>query len=390
MDDKAFLRYALEQSFYRPIVNSAEGLNVQTAYCSELGCIFRDLRHTNLTEYVLPLTQIKKCIKCTDFDARHSFGLLAEYDLYKHDVRENIIIPEDFPPVAQARLQFDLLTVNRQSAQKKRICARIIPASFNDKLREIRVQYRQTMQNAELFLCKNPDAVNLSVINDFAAGYKQMMRLCRPNHPAFWLNKKRFNYYLNEAAQILKSGYPLPEDFIETRKFIAEQSSVMRKATRICKEKFDTLLSLLQQIKNEPQLLTLAQTLLADAQKYSTDLTAYRDTKKITNTAQISAVRHSAQKLFENYALLNYLDGARFAFENKYLNECPEPRQPALPTVSPAEELKKTGRIVEESKKLDSTQSKIHPIYVSAIQNYIQTQTALQKLFVSKSTQTAA
>lgn len=390
MEDRAFLRYALEQSFYRPIVNSAEGLSVQTEHCRDFGCIFRDIRHNGLTEYVLPAVQIKKCLKCVDYDTRHAYGLYAEYDLYKHDVRENIIIPEDFAPIAEARRRFDLLTVNRQSAQKKRICARIIPAIFSDKLREIQPQYLQTMQNIELLLSKNPDAVNISVLNDFAAVYRQIMRLCRPNHPALWLNKKRLNYHINEAAQILKSLYPLPEDFIETRKFTGENSRWMRKAAGLCKEKLSVMLSLLQQMKSEPHLLTLVQTLLADTQKYTAELAAYRNAKKISDVSQISAVRHNAQKLFENYAFLNYLDGVRFVFENRYLNECPEPRQPALPTVSPVEELKKVERIVEESKKLDASSGKIGSIYISALKNYIQTQRVLDKILAAQSAQNAA
>ena len=80
----------------------------------------------------------------------------------------------------------------------------------------------------------------------------------------------------------------------------------------------------------------------------------------------------------------------RFAFENKYLNECPEPRQPALPTVAPAEELKKIGRIVEESKKLDSSQSKIHRLYITAVKSYAQTQTSLQNLLSTQKIETAA
>ncbi len=380
MDDKAFLKYALEQSFYHPLVNSAEGLSVQTEQM-DTGFVLKDISHRELTDYILPHSQIKKYLKSVEYDTRHAFGLYAEYDLYKHDVRENIIIPEDFAPVATARRQLDLLTVNRQSAQKKRVCARIIPVWFAPKLKEIHLQYRQTMQNIEIVLSQNPDAVNLSILNDFVSGYKQMMRLCHFNHLGLWLNKKYFKYYLNEAAQILKSGYPLPEDFMESHKFVAENSLCMGKAARICKAKLGTLAALLQQLKNETPLLTLVQTLLADSQKFTVDLNTYRNNKKIADISKIGTLRHNAQYLFESYALLCYLNGVRFAFENKYLNECPEPRQPALPTVAPAEEIKKVERIVFESHKIDASNSKICRIYTSAVQNYAQIQQIITKNF---------
>ena len=368
MEDKAFLRYALEQSFTRPIIDSAEGLSMLST--ENHGYIFHDIRNRNVLDYVLTETQIRKYFKQIDSDTRRVLGLYAEYDLYKHDVRENIVIPEDYAEVALARKQYHLLSVNRQSAQKKRICARIIPAAFTDKMRELHPQYRLTMQNIEMFLNTHQEAVNLSLINDFAVTYRQIMRRFKPTYPLFWLNKKRMNYYLNEAAQILKANCPLPEDFDETHRFIGENSRLFKKSALMCQANCRQLVAMVQKMAQEPTLLNMVQTLLADRKKYAETFNTYRKERQIPDVSKISTLRHSAQKLFECYAFLNYLNGVKFAFENKYLDECPVSRQPALPTVSPQEELKKVVQIVIESKKLSTNGSKIAQIYTQAFKDY--------------------
>ncbi len=368
MEDKAFLRYALEQSFTRPIIDSAEGLSMLST--ENHGYIFHDIRNRNVLDYVLTETQIRKYFKQIDSDTRRVLGLYAEYDLYKHDVRENIVIPEDYAEVALARKQYHLLSVNRQSAQKKRICARIIPAAFTDKMRELHPQYRLTMQNIEMFLNTHQEAVNLSLINDFAVTYRQIMRRFKPTYPLFWLNKKRMNYYLNEAAQILKASCPLPEDFDETHRFIGENSRLFKKSALMCQANCRQLVAMVQKMAQEPTLLNMVQTLLADRKKYAETFNTYRKERQIPDVSKISTLRHSAQKLFECYAFLNYLNGVKFAFENKYLDECPVSRQPALPTVSPQEELKKVVQIVIESQKLSTNGSKIAQIYTQAFKDY--------------------
>lgn len=378
MEDRAFLRYALEQSFAHPIVDSSEGINMQPT--DGRGYSFHDMRNRNILSYTLSSAQIKKFFKPIDSDTRRVIGLYAEYDLYKHDVRENIVIPEDCPEIANTRKQYHLLSVNRQSAQKKRICARIIPATFTDKMREIHPQYRLAMQNIDVFLNTHCEAVNLSLINDFAVTYRQIMRLFKPIHPSLCLNKKRMNYYINEAAQILKAACPLPEDFDETHRFLGENSRLLKKSAQLCQEKCRLLISMVQKMAHEPQLLNMVQILLADRQKYTEAFNAYRKEHQITDAAKISTLRHGAQKLFECYAFLNYLNGVRFAFENKYLDECPVSRQPALPTVSPQEELKKVIKIVIESKKINATDSKIAQLYTQAFQDYTEALQTIVKI----------
>lgn len=382
MDDRAFLKYALKQSFFCPIINSSEGISMQHIYDTQ-EYEFYDMQKRNLIKYSLYAANINKYLRDIDADTRHLDGLYAEYELYKHDIRENIIIPEEYPEIAQIRKKYDLQTVNRQSAQKKRICARIIPTAFSNKFNEIHRQYRQTIQNIELFLAKNPKSVNLSLISDFAAAYRKVMRLFKPTYPIFWLNKKRMNYYLNEAAQILKASCPLPADFDDTHRFIGENSRIFKKSAQKCQTELRLLIAMIKQMAHEIPLLNMVQTLLADQQKYDSIFNSYKKEHSISDVTKISAVRHGVQKLFEYYAFLVYLDGVRFAFENKYLNECPEPRQPALPTVAPQEELKKVVKIVTESYKISAANSRIAQIYNRALQNYESAAAILEKLIAS-------
>ena len=65
------------------------------------------------------------------------------------------------------------------------------------------------------------------------------------------------------------------------------------------------------------------------------------------------------------------------AFENKYLNECPEIRHPALPTVSPQNEIKKIAKIVEESRKIDAESGKIKQLYLRTLKEYEESQQKL-------------
>ena len=76
------------------------------------------------------------------------------------------------------------------------------------------------------------------------------------------------------------------------------------------------------------------------------------------------------QDLFNKYVFLTYLNGVRFSFENKFLNEYPQKRHPPLPTVSPQDEIKKISKIVEESRKISAESGKLNRIYVQALKDY--------------------
>ena len=369
MDDKAFLQYALKQSFAQPTINSADGVLWDKAASSGDEYLFFDTRRTDLLPFVLPLENLQKYHHAIAHDIRNCPDLYREYDMYKHDLSENITIPENIPEIAAARQQLDMITVNRQSAQKKKIVATLVPTKFITKIKAIRQDYQNSRLKIQDILNSHPEAVNLSILDDFCRLYLQITEKFKWYHPFWRSHKKNLNYYLNEAAQIMKSHYPLPNDFFATRTFAGENGLFRRKSALVCTLKLRQMVILLQKIADEPQLLTLAQTLLVSHDKYNRDLVQYRNDKKIDNTTAISSLRHSEQILFEKFAYISYLDGVRFAFEHKYLNESPQPRHPALPTVSPLNELKMVAKIVSESRTI-VTAGKIAQIYNQALAEY--------------------
>ncbi len=383
MNDKAFLRYALEQSFLRPQNNATECISLQ--YNPEKSNCYTliDKRHTEIVPYLLPYSVVKKCVKSVVHDIGRNERLFAEYERYKHDLAENIIIPDNVPEIGRARKVLDLVTVNRQSAQKKKIAATLIPAKFALKMKEIHRTYGEVWQQAESELQKNPEAVDLSLIKDFAQTYAAAMRRFGLAHPLYRLNKKRMRYYLNEAAQILKSRHPLADDFCVTHCFY-EMKLFGNKVSKTCADMLCDMVAQLQRMSHQPQLLTLVQILLADNHKFSKALQDYVVEHKVADSVRVDAIRHGVRKLFKKYALLCYLDSARFAFENKFLNECPEPRHPPLPTVSPTDELKMVSQIVEESYKISIADGKICKIYDEALATYEHDLTTLQKVLDGK------
>lgn len=383
MNDKAFLRYALEQSFLRPQNNAAECVDLQYNIKNSSSYTLIDKRHAEIVPYLLPGAAVKKCVKSVMHDISRNTRLFEEYERYKHDLAENIIIPENVPEIGRARKVLDLVTVNRQSAQKKKIAATLIPATFALKMKEIHRVYGEIWLQSEAELKKNPEAVDLSLIKDFAQTYGAAMRRFGLAHPLYRLNKKRMKYYLNEAAQILKSHHPLADDFCVTHCFY-EMKLFGNKVSKTCADMLCNMVAQLQRMAHQPQLLTLAQILLADNRKFAKALQDYAAEHKVADSVRVDTMRHDVQKLFKKYALLCYLDSARFAFENKFLNECPEPRHPPLPTVSPTDELRMVSQIVEESHKISIADGKIRKIYDDALAAYEHDLAALQKVLDCK------
>ena len=370
MNDKAFLQYALEQSFLKPVINSAYGLAMSDYSKTSANLAFNDMKHKNLTTYFLKISDIKKRIALVAYDVKNSKILHEQYELYKHDVSENIIIPDNTPELKNLQQQYNMVSVNRQSAQKKKVMAAIMPADYDLRVKEAYENYFAVVEEARRLLDINLVAENISKMNDFAGIYKHIMNTANSVNPLFLLNRKRLILYINEAAQILKSEHPLAADFCETHSFWGENICFFSKSAKHYKNELQYMISLLKNMAHEPKLLGLAQTLFADRNKYIAELNAYRNETAARNITEVTFLRHNLQKLFNLYCSLVYLDGVRFAFENQYLNECPVQKHQALPTVAPQEELKKIGKIVQESTKIRDNNSKIRKVYVQALNNF--------------------
>ena len=372
MQDADFLNQALKQSFLHPIVHSADGV-FMADYTGLTGCLrFSDNRFGMLLPCPLPLSDIKKYLNLTSraVNIRHNPRLYEECEVYKHDISENIIIPSTFLQNSRIKEELDLVEVNRQSAQKKKVVATIFPSEFMQKYRTLKDSYSANIKQAEEVLLKNQKAYNLSLISDFAATYKKLINKYNISDFILWLNKKRLRYYLNEAAQLLKSNQIISIDFYEDHSFHGENCPPVRHKAIQCRNNLKQLLFLLQKMGHEPVLLSMAQAVIAHNKNFAQMLSEYRDNNKCENAAAVVNIRHAMQDLFNKYVFLTYLNGVRFSFENKFLNEYPQKRHPPLPTVSPQDEIKKISKIVEDSRKISAESGKLKQIYMQALKDY--------------------
>ena len=372
MQDSEFLNQALKQAFLHPIVHSSDGV-FMADYTGFTGCFrFSDNRYGALLPCPLSLSSIKKYLNMTGraVQNRHNPHLYEEFELYKHDMNENIVVPHDFLQTIKNKDEFDLVEINRQSAQKKRVVATIFPSEFGQKYKALKESYASELRRAEELLLKHQKAYNLSLISDFATAYKKIIKEYNISDFILWINKKRFRYYLNEAAQLLKSNQIISVDFYEDHPFHGENYMVARHKTMCCKNNLKQLLFLLQKMVHEPALLSMAQVVIAHNKNFTQMLNEYRSNNKCDNAAIVATVRHTMQDLFSKYAFLTYLDGVRFSFENKYLNEYQQNRYPPLPTVSPQDEIKKISKIVEESRKINAESGKLKQVFLQALKDY--------------------
>lgn len=383
MEDKAFLQYALEQAFLKPLSETPTRIN---SLSSAGDLYFDDKEYTEFNSYIIKHAQLHKFSlnAKTAVSPRQNKRLYAEYELYKHDLTENIVMPNNFPNIKEIATQLDLQYVNRQSAQKKKVTATIFPAGFTEEFRKITLQYADDLKQCQAFLRRNKTAVHLSIIADFATSYTQIIQKFSFSHFTLWLNRKRMLYYLNEAAQLLKTYQKLDDDFCQTHTFYGEKMSFMRHSAAQCRFWFGQLIHALQNMTDDARLYDLVQALLVSRQRYADSLKEYRAENPADSVEQITAIRHNMQELFKNYAFLCYLNNVRFAFENKYLNEAPRQRNPELLTVSPQNEMNKIIKIVEDSRKLKPLAGKINILYVSSLRKYEAVRQKLMQLLPIK------
>jgi hypothetical protein len=372
MQDSDFLLQALKQAFLHPIAYSVNGVSM-TDYTGLTDCLrFCDDRHALLLPCSISLDNLKKYSSASSraVNRRHNPRLYEEYEIYKHDLSENIVIPNNFAPAEQAKEILELVEVSRQAAQKKKITATLFPVELSAKYKKLNEQYANAVQQAENILLNNPLACDVSLINDFAALYKKTISAFNVSNLILWINKKRFRYYLNEAAQLLKSHQIISVDFYKDHPFHGENYEIARYKVMQCKNNLKQLLFLLQKMAHDNALLTTAQAVIANREDFNLMIAEYRRHGKCDNLSSISAVRHNMQDLFNRYAFLMYLNGVRYAFENKYLNEYTQQRHPPLPTVSPQDEIKKIAKIVEESRKIHAESGKLKQICLQAFKDY--------------------
>ena len=368
MKKDVFLNKAVEQAFLYPVFDTGSCLHAEFNENTANNIIISDLKQPYLTSFIISSKQIKKYLKELVSDVHNNQLLEKEYFQYKHYMSENIIVPDNYAGTDEMRKKYKLLQVSRQAAQKKRITAVLFPVEFDKNIEVLQEQYMHNMQKNLQLLKQNPLSVDMVLINDFAAFYRRIIRKFNIAHFGYWINRKRFLYYLNEAAQLLKNQERLADDFCKTHTFYGSNCKWCRKHALFCSAKLQELLLMLEKMRHNRQLLDLVQDMLVGYAKYRESIKKYKEKNNINNVKQISDARQLMQVAFNKFAYLQYLQGVYLAFEYKYLDDCPVTQHQALPTVSPLDEMKKIALIAESRTKIHLQKGKIFNLYAKSLQ----------------------
>ncbi len=380
MEDKEFLENALKQAFAHPLIRKESDLLLFNTLAWSDHFILVDLNEKVFSPVYIPFSYIKKQENLIRFDFKRNEEILAQYQIFKHYLHENIVVPDNMPEAGEFKQRLDLQEISRQAAQKKKILAAIIPADFAWQAKDMKNKHDILMQNTLKFAENNLLNWDLAKLYEFVSVYERFLRLTRRISIVYWFNKKRFISYLCEAVQILKVYDTLPDDFLQTRTLRGLNHRWSASGVRLCNVYLHHLLKILQSLAKKPELLALAQNRMAGLDVYKSNLAAYKKQHEIKGAEKSVAVYRATQKCIECFAFLNYLEGVRFSFENLYLNECPEPRNPAMQTVSPKDELNKINKIVSERRKVGPASGKIAALFNSALAEYIKSGKILEKM----------
>ena len=375
MNDKSFLKNAVRLSFHQPLITGKDIKIARSGSGSDF--VFHSISAYKLQPCYFSVADFHKISTLAQKCILHSKRFDEEYQVFKHYLSENVVIPTDSLEAQKIQLELKLSALSRAAAQKKKMLSAVIPGDFAYQFSLLMPQYKQYLKQLTLFEKENPIAVNCCYLSEFSTAYQQATKGFHCAKFMFWINKKRFLSYLCEAIQILRFQPKLPDDYLETRLFIGEKSLILSSLTYICRSRLQYLLAILENMAQQDDLLQNAQKLLAFPNENRKIIQQYRSRHTTKKLPEISNLRQNTKKLFRQYAFLTYLDGVRSSFEYK-LDDTPLQKQPPLPTVAPGEELKKIRQLVSESIKTKSS-GDLNKIYLNALKQFAQTLHEVQK-----------
>lgn len=370
MNNQAFLQKALEKSFQKPLMN--EYNNIDFVFCRDSsGCfIMGDKSECRFAPCLISATEIREFISAAVYDVRHSASLNREYEEFKHYFEENIIIPEKNPTVQSLRLWLDLTSVSRQAAQKKRVVATLMPPQFKETIAEMEKGYRAALNKIQICEKENLDAVEIARITDFVSSCRKVLRTVHLDDVILFANKFRLRRYLTEALDIIAQSGNIEPDFELSHVFLGNNTRLFGKNADRYRSDMLCLADKIRSMADNSSMLEIARVYLSNPRKYPEAFRNFRNARRAPNLNDILAIKEAAQIMFNEFAGLCYLEGVRKAFEVNYLDECPSPQNPPLPTVSPNEEMGKIRNIVEESRRLDCRGTRTGKLYYEALEKY--------------------
>lgn len=382
MNNQSFLRQALEQSFQKPIMTDYN--NIDFIFCHDSsGCfIMGDKSECQFAPCLISGFDVKSYINTAVYDVKHSSALNHEFELFKHYFEENIIIEENTPTMQSLRLWLDLTSVSRQAAQKKRVIATLMPPRFKETISNMEKGYREALKKIRLCEQENLDAVEIALISDFTASYRKACRSFRWGDMLFWTNKSRMRRYLAEAYEIIKEEGTLPAHFELSHTFSGNGHKYFGRYADSYRSDMLSLANKIQKMTHNNSLMELAALFIKTPKLYPAAFQTFCNQRRAPNLHDIVAIKQAAQVMFNEFTKLCYLEGVRKAFEINYLDECPSPQNPPLPSVSPNEEIGKIRNIVEESRLIDYQKTQTGRFYHQALQNYRQAREKIDKILI--------
>lgn len=362
MNDIQFLQYALEQSFYHPSFKNFNQIDFQFSFDAAGNGIFVP-SNNNLSLYVLPASKIKKMVKAARADAKQK-DVIQAYLTFKHDFAENVVIPNDIAEINQLCSLLSIPLTDRQTAQKQRLTGMLMPQDYASQVEAGGKQYRQCLAKLRKYQKERTMAWSIALVKEFSVYYKRVMRNYMGWSLWGWKNKRLLKKYLMEAIDLVLAGERLPSDF-------AEQKSFMGRKTR------DAYFRALQQfvlkmtaMSDNEALLILLKNFLSDYKTYAKEFKVFRQMQSTENVADVLAFKQAAQKVFNGFAEMCYLDAVKTAFVETYIEKIPVERHPELPTVAPEREFRKVQKILKANEKIDCRKTKTGQLFAQEMTNY--------------------
>lgn len=380
MSGQTFLQKALEQSFKQPLMTDYN--NIDFVFCrdSSGNFIMGDKSECNFAPCLISAAEIKNCINNAYHDIRHSLTLNREYESFRHYFEENIVIPEKTPTIQSLRLWLDLTSVSRQAAQKKRVIAAIMPPQFKETIAEMEKGYRAAIKKVRLCEKENLDAVEIALISDFTTAYNKIMFSFSWRDCLFFGNKKRLHKALLDALDLLQEKKDIPTQFELSHTFLGNKYKWSRNYANKYRSDMLLLVTKLKNLSHNSCLTELARTYLKNRSLYQQNFHNFCNSRKAPNLDDIIAIKKAAQTMFNEFTKLCYLEGVRKAFEVIFLDTCPSPQNPPLPSVSPNEEIGKIRNIVESCRQIDCKKTKTGNFFYHSLENYRNSRKEIDKI----------
>lgn len=322
---------------------------------SELGYIFTDRSACDFSPFFLKNSEVNEL--CNDFkrDISRNRQLKEEMEIFNHYYAENIVIPNDFSKYKIIRNQLELHSLSRQSAQVKCLLATVIPADFSAKYENLKTKYQNIMAEVRRSLEKSPDADSLIKIMDFSFYFKKIFHTANVLDLFYFRNKKILRNRVAEFIETLINNKAVSTDFTDSNIFIKPLFIFGKQGKKYHAFYAESLLFLCGKIlamRNNSELLKLALLQVKNNNDFQAELRFFRNAHLPPDFHDILKIKRSAQKLYEQFAKICYLNAVRASLEFFYANDNDLPQNQPLPSVAPAEELKNIKNIIEKSKSI--------------------------------------